>query len=267
MTCWAGRSRHLALLFSFGLLVGGCNPSGPGPSDEQKEPHYLAGQERVSTLDYKGAIESFEKALQVNPGSAAAHFELGCLYDTKEPDPAAAIYHYQHFLQLHADAPNADLAKARILICKQALASSVMFGPVTDKVQRQLEQVTEENKRLTEQNKQLREDVEKWSAYVARLQTLTNSSAAAPALASQAMQPNSADPAVSTGATRRSSPATSTSNPNLALSGRTHSVKPGETPSLIARKYRVKLDALMSANPSLDPHRLRVGQTLKIPSS
>jgi LysM repeat protein len=44
-------------------------------------------------------------------------------------------------------------------------------------------------------------------------------------------------------------------------------VKTGETPSLIARKYGVKLEALMAANPNLDPHRLRVGQTLKIPSS
>lgn len=260
-------SRTFALLLSLGLLVGGCNPTGPGPSDEQKEPHYLAGKERVSTLDYKGAIESFDKALQVNPSSAAAHFELACLYDTKEPDPAAAIYHYEHFLQLRADAPNADLAKARILICKQALASSVMLGPVTDKVQRQLEQVTEENKVLKEENKRLREDMEKWSAYVARLQTMTNSAAAAPALSSQVVQTSSPDPGIGTGSTRRSNSVVSTSSQSSAPSGRTHAVKSGETPSLIARKYGVKLEALMTANPGLDVHRLRVGQTLKIPSS
>lgn len=267
MTFWARCSRHLALLLSLGLLVCGCNPSGPGPSDEQKEPHYLAGKELASTLDYKGAIESFEKALQVNPGSAAAHFELGCLYDTKEPDPAAAIYHYEHFLRLRADSPNADLARARIPICKQALASSVMLGPVTEKVQRQLEQYAEENKMLKEENKRLREDMERWSAYVARLQTLTNSAAAAPVLSSQVVQTSSPDLSINTGSTRRSNSVAITSSQSPVSSGRTHSVKSGETPSLIARKYGVKLEALMTANPSLDPRRLRVGQVLKIPSS
>jgi len=30
-------------------------------------------------MDYPGAIEEFEKALDVNPRSAAAHYELGIL--------------------------------------------------------------------------------------------------------------------------------------------------------------------------------------------
>lgn len=268
MTLWAGCARKFALLLLLGLLVGGCNPSGPGPSDEQKEPHFLAGKELVSTLDYTGAIQAFEKALQINPGSAAAHFELGCLYDTKEPDPAAAIYHYQHFLQLRPGSPNADLAKARIPICKQALASSVMLGPVTDKVQRQLEQYADENKVLKDENKRLREDMEKWSAYVARLQTLTNAAAAAPVVASPVAQLTSPDPGASFSSIRHSNSVTSNiSQSPVPSGGRTHAVKSGETPSLIARKYGVRLEALMAANPSLNARRLRVGQVLKIPSS
>ena len=47
---------------------------------------------------------------------------------------------------------------------------------------------------------------------------------------------------------------------------RTHTVKAGETPSLIARKYGVKVDALMAANPKLDPRRMQVGQALIIPA-
>lgn len=35
---------------------------------------------------------------------------------------------------------------------------------------------------------------------------------------------------------------------------------------MIARKYGVKVEALMAANPGLDPRRLRVGQTLAIPA-
>ena len=42
-------------------------------------------------------------------------------------------------------------------------------------------------------------------------------------------------------------------------------MKQGETPTMIARKYGVKVDALMSANPKLDPRRMHVGQVLAIP--
>jgi LysM repeat protein len=43
-------------------------------------------------------------------------------------------------------------------------------------------------------------------------------------------------------------------------------VQSGETPSSIARKYGIKLETLMAANPGLNPTRLRIGQTLNIPS-
>jgi LysM repeat protein len=36
---------------------------------------------------------------------------------------------------------------------------------------------------------------------------------------------------------------------------------------MIARKYGVKVDALMAVNPRLEPRRLQVGQTLNIPAA
>jgi LysM repeat protein len=47
---------------------------------------------------------------------------------------------------------------------------------------------------------------------------------------------------------------------------RTHIVKAGENPNVIARKYGVKVDALMAANPRLDARRLKPGQALTIPA-
>jgi len=88
----------------------------------------LAGKGRVNTMDFKGAIESFEKAVEVNPKSAAAHFELGWLYDQKEPDPAAAIYHYERYLKLLPNSAKEDMVKTRVLACKQQLAQSVSWG-------------------------------------------------------------------------------------------------------------------------------------------
>ena len=48
---------------------------------------------------------------------------------------------------------------------------------------------------------------------------------------------------------------------------RTHTVTAGETALRIARRYGVSLDALLAANPGLEPRRMHVGQVLNIPSS
>jgi len=240
-----------ALVLCAGLLLSGCLPSAPG--DEEREPHFLAGKSKVSTLDFTGAVESFEKAVEVNPRSAAAHFELAWLYDQKESDPAAAIYHYQRFLKLRPNSGKEDMVNTRILACKQQLAQTVSLGPVTEKQQREFEQLAEENKRL-------RADVENWRAYALRLQALTNQAGATPPPA-RTSQTSSASPAASAepvGAGRAA--------PIPAASQRTHTVKAGETPTLIARKYGVKLEALMLANPRLDPRRMQVGQALVIPA-
>ncbi len=70
-------------------------------------------------MDYAGAIESFEKALEVNPRSGAAHFELGWLFKDKDPNPAAAIYHYEQYLKLRPKADNAETIRQHIFGLKQ----------------------------------------------------------------------------------------------------------------------------------------------------
>ena len=90
--------RRAALVLLAGLLLAGCMP--PAPADDEKEEFYQAGKDRVKNRDYAGAVESFEKALERNPRSGPAHFELGWLYEEKVNDPAAAIYHYDRFLKL-----------------------------------------------------------------------------------------------------------------------------------------------------------------------
>ena len=245
------------------LALCGCSPTGSGPLDEEKEPHFLAGKNRISTLDFKGAVQCFEKALQVNPDSAAAHFELGWIFDTKEVDPAAAIYHYEHYLLLRKHPPNADLTRQRILACKQALAETVSLGPVTEKMQRQFAELTDQAKRLTEENQRLKDELEKWTSYAARLQTLTNQPPPVTVQpAAVAPRASSSEPSTSGGR-----PASAGSNSLTSANTRTHTVKAGETPSLIARKYGLKLDVLMAANPNLDARRMRVGQVVRIPGS
>jgi LysM repeat protein len=242
------------------LALGGCLRSAPNPSDEEKESHFMLGRSRVSAMDYPGAIESFGKALELNPRSGAAHFELACLLEKREADPAAAIYHYQQYLRLRPKAENADTVNQHILALKQELAKTVSLGPVTERQQREFERLAEENRRLTE-------EVEKWRACAIRLQALTNQVVTAPPVPRVA-KPGASNPPPVRAAPALQASASVGSAPAVPMAmQRTHTVKAGETAATIARRYGVKLDGLHAANPKLDLRRLHVGQTLNIPAA
>ncbi len=258
-----------------GLLIGclglaGCLPSSQRMVEEEKEPHFLEGKRRVNAMDFGGAIDSFERALQANPHSASAHFELGVLYDQHKAEPATAIYHYNRFLDAHDSGEKAQRARDRVVACKQELARTVSLAPVTQSMQRDFDQLIEENRRLKQQ-------VQNWEAYFQRTQGLTNAPFTPTALERAAAPPPSPLPAATAGAGQQTTPtlrivrvepsrsADSASAP-AAVAARTHMVKGGETPVAIARRYNVKIEALMAANPRLDARRLHVGQALNIPS-
>jgi LysM repeat protein len=240
------------------LAVAGCVPSTQSQLEDEKEPHFLAGKNRVSTMDYQGAIECFDKALEVNPQSAAAHFELACLFDQKEANPADAIYHYEHYLKLRPNAGNADIVKQRIQACKQALAQTVYLGPITERAQREFEKMVDDNKRLTEENKRLHDELDKLRAATGGQPAPVPANAPSPAPSTTGRTPTlvMVKPATTTRTTADAASA----------SARTHTVKSGETPIQIAKEYGIKLEALMAANPRLEPRRMRVGQTLSIPT-
>lgn len=242
---WATIWRALLAGF-FSLLFCGCLPNQPVAADEEKEPQFLIGRSRVNAMDFTGAIEAFEQALNMNPHSAAAHLELGWLYAEKAADPAAAIYHYQKFLKLRAAADNAETIQQHIFRLKQELAKAALAIPPSAELQKQLEQVTEEKRRLQDEVDRLRR---------ALLQaTPTNRP---PGLVRNPASPN---PAVNP----RNSPPARFSNPVVTV--RSHRVQNGETLVSIARRYNVKLESLTAANPALNPRRMQVGQSINIPA-
>jgi LysM repeat protein len=247
--CWA-----MVLLC---LGASGCFPSVRSPLDEQKEPHFLAGKARVNSLDYKGAIEAFEMALEANPRSASAHFELALLYEKGETDFAAAIYHFEQYLRLRPEAENTEIVRQRAIACKQELARTVSLGPVTQTMQRDLE-------RLTAENREMRRQLEAWQAfYTSHPQAVTNPPALIPSQPGVASASGSLRPGQATSGLA-SQPALA--RQSTAPAAKMHNVKAGESPYSIARQYGVKLAALLAANPNVDPKRLRIGQTLAIPA-
>jgi len=241
-----------------GVALNGCSSSDQNQLDEEKEPHFVLGKGRVNAMDYEGAVEAFEQSLEVNPHSAAAHFELGWLYDEKVPDPAAAIYHYQQYLKLNPTAQNAEVVVGRIKVCKEQLATAIMPLPSTPAAQQQLEN-------LVEQNRQLQDEVNKWRAYYASQLAAARTNAPSPGTAT--FPPTPVQMTQNVSAASGSANPTRPTGPATTVRPRTHTVAAGETAVGIARKYGVKLNALEAANPDMNPARIRVGQVLNIPST
>src|SRR5262249_55592624 len=133
--------------------------------------------------------------------------------------------------------------------------------------------------RLTEENKNLKDELEKWRAYYATSRQAQPERLPAPApqpaapvqtvvrveqspRAGQLVQPlvMIREPAAAP-----SNAASPTRPATTGTAARTHTVKSGDTPAAIARKYGLRVDALMAANPNLDARRLQIGQVLAIP--
>jgi LysM repeat protein len=244
------------LVLVCGLALCGCNPPGQGAADEEKEPQFLIGRSRVNAMNFAGAMEAFEQALEKNPQSAAAHFELGWLNAEKESDPAAAIYHYQKYLKLRPHSSNAETIKEHIFRLKQDLAKGVLPVPASNELQKQLEQVVEENRRLTSEVDRLKTGSATPALSVNR--PVTNPQSARPSAPVQ--------PAPQRAVAQTPPPGAPRPVATRVTTQRQHRILAGDTPSSIARRYDVRLESLLTANPSLNPHRLQVGQSLVIPA-
>jgi LysM repeat protein len=276
------------------VAAGGCSQMDSGQVDEEKEPHYVLGKSRVNAMDYQGAIEAFEEALEANPHSAQAHYQLAILYDNQDSvaDPAAAIYHYQQSLKYDPKFQNADAIQGRIDTCKQKLAENVLQLPSSPATQQQLEKLTEENRRLHDQLTQ-------WQNYYAAQQAAAKTNPPTPqygygytpqqpayAIQQPVTSPTPEDVTLQSGTpaspvTHATGTSTGTSSGAHTSPGTTpnsrrtsdartsrshiHVVMSGETFAGIARKQGVSLVALEEANPHVNPGKIRAGQVLNLP--
>lgn len=62
--------------------------------------HYNLGVFYTKNKEYRQAIAEFEKAIELAPDEAYAHFNLGYIYAEYLVDRKKAIEHFKHFLQL-----------------------------------------------------------------------------------------------------------------------------------------------------------------------
>ena len=265
------------LLLLLVLGVAGCIPTRDGSKEEQREPLFLRGQELRNQLDHRGAAEAFERALEANPRSASAHFELGLLFEQPLNDPAAAIYHFEHFLKLRPTSDRAEIVRQRVGNCKMELAKLFLIAPNAPSVQKEMDKLKAEVERLGLENNQLRRQFEVAAAQAAARGVVITSvpptlAAAAPPPAKVNPGANVVEAAPKSGAPKPADNSAKAVKPSPlpapapTSSNRTHSVKAGDIPATIAKQYGVKLEALMAANPNLDPKRMKIGQTVTIPA-
>ena len=252
---------RLILVLAICCLCGCESPKG-ADRDEQKNPHFVEGKERAKARDYKGAIDAFQRALDANPNSALAHFELGMLYekhdDQNEWRYVLALYHYYRAYEIRPNAYPADNARVRIQACRQELAKAESLAPLYPTMQREVEKLREENTQLRRQVDFLQTQA------LARMAT------------NQETGIRGQESGVRSQAGGRGFTAEADRNARLAVterantlsgSNRLHMVKERETMASIARSYRIRVEAIMAANPAVQPKRLRAGQTLTIPAS
>ncbi len=265
------------------LVAGGCDRLGSGPGAEEREAHYITGQ----NLRYQGqkdkAIASFEQAILVNPSNAAAHLALGDLYH----DQAAyiyAAYHYSRYQQLlERLGQKPDLSAAnRLQHCEMRLAikysNELSHNQNDAEIENLRRQIEEKNSLITRlQNEALQRSVNPESpegaggsgSRPAPLEPLPGSTprTPSPAPSTPSNAGGSTEPvrnAQSNPPAERTRP--TPANPTPTATTKTHTVRSGETPYVIARRHGISVKALLAANPGVSPTRMRVGTVLKVPT-
>jgi LysM repeat protein len=262
-------SNRLLLWGTILLGLSGCYPSADNSVDEERDPYYLSGKSRLSSMDYDGAVTAFENALISNPKSAAAHLQLGLLCEERQTNYPAAIYHLEKHLELKPKSNMSETVRQHILDCKLGLARTVPFALVNQQVQDEIRRLNSTNMALRAAVEQLRTElIQQAAAYSNRLAVAVQAAQAAQAVS---FPPNTVGPQASNETERRPvvsekpfSPVGPTPSPRPVIP-RTHLVRSGETLAGIAKKYNVKLSALQAANPNVEARRLKAGQLLTLP--
>lgn len=303
MSKWPA-SWRVILLFVLCCLLSGCLPVSDSPIDDEKDPNFIDARKLYNMMDWKGAVEAYERTIQANPRNATAHFELAVLYEQKMKDYVAAAFHYQKHLELRPNSPYREIAKPRFEGCKMEIAKSVTYVVVNNEIHRDMIKLTNELGIAKKENEALRGIIATRPMVVTQWMKLTVTNnftnyirvAAVQQNAGFVEQPRAVQtnafvrtntlprtntvpprttplPPANTNATRRVTPPTSGPvtradiRPQITQPRvRAYTVRSGETMAEIARRFGVPLPKLQAANPAIQPRNLKAGQTVNIPA-
>lgn len=268
MVRWSLRA-GMSVTLGLSLLVSSCGWLDRAAGNPKHEAHYMEAENLRRTAQHAAARDAYHKALEVNPANYFAHQELGDLYFQKFNDPGMGLYHYRRYLEIgqrvNGRAFTDPTAETGIQGCEFKLAERAVGQLARQRTAVEVEQFKRENESLRQQLAEAQRQLQ-LRALENRTPTLPNNPAAGNN--GQVPPPPIVTPPTNRMAPRqdpvvRQDPPRPRETPPAAT--RTYVVRMGDTPASIARAHKVRIEALMAANPGLNPRRLRVGQTLNIP--
>ena len=257
------------LVFAAAVLTG----CGDYVGKEKTHPLFVKAGASRAAGNYKESAQFYEDFLYVCPKSPLAHLELATVYGDNLDDPFRAMYHYEKYLELHPDSPDALDIKKFSDACRKRIFEKFSADYVStetakaqaeaDRYKKKMEEYVEYSRKLRAQNEKMKEMIR--SGRIARevsvrpLRTnesasAENNAAVAPRQEQTQVQTVSRDPKPQAAARRE----------------RTYTVVAGDTIGKISRKMYGSTrhwTVIRDANPKKvgKNGQIRVGVTLKIP--
>lgn len=269
----------------------GCSDRDGSPlPPEIEDPYYVQGKQLQKQGRHAEALNAFLKVIDRRGESPSpeSHLEAGllCLYQTK--DFPAAYYHLRRYYRAQPNSKEAPLVLGKIEEAKREFARTLPGRPLEDQSVRMA--MDEEVGKLRRENDELRAELAVLRGGGAvpvprapRLISLPPEFAAVPAsvappVAPVAVMPGPATPApggpgpdvasIIQRAPPPVSPSPRPAAPAARAAARTHTVAPKDTLYSLSRRYQVKMEDIVAANPAALPRAnspLKIGTVLRIP--
>lgn len=256
-------------------LFGACSPSVTrSDQEDEKNPYFQKAKKMYQNRDYKEAVASYRKAIEMDPNNAAAHLELGLLYEDKLQDYAYAIYHYRRYLELRPQTEKTELLKQFIDRSQLALAASLTNSPIESG--EEIARLHQANSNLVQEVDFLIKQKQEMEQKLVQLQNTPNESHVVKTnVVTMTNWVTQVAAAIGGGQSSGNNAPARPANPTTPASDtarvRTYVVVKGDTLSAISQKMygrRDRWQLIYNANrSSIGPkYNLKVGQKLTIPS-
>lgn len=145
-------------------LITGCSDY---VGKEKTHPLFVKGGASRSAGNYKEAAQYYEDFLYVCPKSPLAHLELAAVYGDHLDNPFRAMYHYEKYLELSPNSPDAPDVKKFADACRKRIFDRLSKDYVsTDATKAQaesesykakLQEYVEYSRKLQEQNEKMKQ--------------------------------------------------------------------------------------------------------------
>jgi nucleoid-associated protein YgaU len=247
------------VVFAFSWMAG-CAPSGVEIVSETDEKQYQLGQDYKNQGRTEEALGAFERVIDARRDAPESHLEAGYIYLRTLKDPITAIYHFNRYLRLVPQSPQATQVRQLIETAQKEFARQLPAQPYEGQLDRI--DLMDLVKTLKQENDSLKRELMAATARVEQLENVLGQ-ARRSIHAQVPSQPAQIQPVAA-------SQLAGSTSPTPSSAPRTYTVQSGDTLSAISSRfygtpsrwidiYQANRDRLSSES------ALRVGQEIRIP--